>query len=273
MYALDDSPLFSFQGRHCEELGVAFVPTQYPFVPAQTIPTLTVSGRHGTLRYPGRTFKPRYLKGTLYWLGADGEPVTQHEMLSRASDIALWLCGQDGRGELVLDAMPDRYFVAEVDAETVLRDVDWANGSAAVSFTCQPFARSVRKDSVTMVAQAGTTQSASLSVSGNVQTPLAFRVTNTDGDTMDTLQITAPDTAFFFSTLGLEPGETLSGSYTQDDLLRLSILSVSGAERSAMAMRAPESDDDLMLMPGANAVAVRAQRACSVVLEARGRWL
>ena len=250
MYALDDSPLFSFQGRHCEELGVAFVPTQYPFVPAQTIPTLTVSGRHGTLRYPGRTFKPRYLKGTLYWL-----------------------CGQDGRGELVLDAMPDRYFVAEVDAETVLRDVDWANGSAAVSFTCQPFARSVRKDGVTMVAQAGTTQSASLSVSGNVQTPLAFRVTNTDGDTMDTLQITAPDTAFFFSTLGLEPGETLSGSYTQDDLLRLSILSVSGAERSAMAMRAPESDDDLMLMPGANAVAVRAQRACSVVLEARGRWL
>ena len=33
------------------------------------------------------------------------------------------------------------------------------------------------------------------------------------------------------------------------------------------------SDDDLMLHPGANTVTIKTQRACSVRLSARGRWL
>lgn len=273
VYAMDDSPLFSFHGRHCEELGVAFLPSQYPFVPAQTVPALTVSGRHGTLRWPGRTFRPRYLKGTLYLLGEDGEPITTEQMLRRASDVTAWLCGEDGRGQLILDALPDRYYVAEVDTEALLKDSDWMNGAAAVSFTCQPFARSLREVSVRLSTEEGAAQSARISPGGNYQTPLAFDVTNASAAVIDTAAIETDAARFDFANLGLAPGETLRARYTEDDILLLVIAGTDGAERSAMAARTPESDDDLMLAPGGNRITVTTQRACEVTFHTRGRWL
>lgn len=273
MYAMDESPLFSFCGRHCEELGVAFLPTQYPFVPAQTVPALSVSGRHGTLRYPGRTFRPRAFKGTLYLLGEDDEPITTAQMLRRASDVAAWLCGRDGRGELILDALPDRCYIAEVDTEALLRDSDWANGAAAVCFTCQPFARSLREVSVTLSTEANAARSARISPGGNFATPLAFDVKNASSAVMDTAAIETDAARFDFVSLALGPGETLSARYTEDDILLLAITGVQGEERSAMAMRTPQSDDDLMLAPGGNRITIRTQRACEVILKSRGRWL
>lgn len=274
MYNTAESPLFSFCGRHCEEMGVTFLPSQYPFVPTQSIPTATIAGRHGTLRWPGRTFMPRYLKGTMYLLGGeDDEPIATEELLRRGSELALWLCGQDGRGKLILDALDDRYYLAEVDAEAVLKDTDWINGSAAISFTCQPFARSIREDDASADTAAGTAAALSISVSGNVETMLAFDVKNTSGSVMDTATIETDSERFDFAALGLEPEETLSARYTEDDILLLSITGVDGAERSAMALRSTDSDDDLLLQPGANAVTIKTQRACSVRLSARGRWL
>lgn len=273
MYTTAESPLFSFCGRHCEEMGVAFLPSQYPFVPAQDIPAASIAGRHGTLRWAGRTFKPRYLKGTLYILSGDDELITTEELLRRGSELALWLCGQDGRGELILDALPDRYFIAEMDAEAALKDTDWANGSAAISFTCQPFARSVREDTTSVDTAAGTAKSAAISVSGNYETPLAFDVKNTSSSVMDTATVETASERFEFSGLAMDEGETLSARYTQDDLLLLTITGVDGAVRSAMALRTTDSDDDLMLHPGANTVTIKTQRACSVRLSARGRWL
>lgn len=273
MYTTAESPLFSFCGRHCEELGVAFLTSQYPFVPAQDISTASIAGRHGTLRWKGRTFRPRYLKGTLYLLGDDDEPITTEELLRRGSELALWLCGQDGRGELILDALPDRYFIAEVDAEAALKDTDWLSGEAAISFTCQPFARSVREDTASADTETGTAKTIHISVSGNYQTPLAFDVKNTSSGVMDTATIETDSERFDFAGLAMDEGETLSARYTQDDILLLEITGVDGAVRSAMALRTTDSDDDLLLRPGRNAITVKTQRACSVRLSARGRWL
>lgn len=275
MYSMEDSPLFSFCGRHCEEFGVAFLPTQYPFVPAQAIPSASIAGRHGTLRWPGRTFKPRILAGTLYLLDARGEvePISTDEMLRRGSEIALWLCGQDGRGKLILDALPDRYFLAEVDAEAVLKDADWKNGEAAIRFTCQPFARSIREDAASMDTAAGAAKNIIISASGNCETPLAFDVKNTSQSVMNTATIETASARFDFTGLALGAGETLSARYTEDDILLLTITGVDGAVRSAMPMRTVDSDDDLMLSPGRNAITIKTQRACSVKFSARGRWL
>lgn len=275
MYTTAESPLFSFCGKHCEEMDVSFIPTQFPFVPAQVIPSLTVPGRHGSLRWPGRTFAPRTLKGTLYLLHTQGddEPITTEEMLRRCSALVLWLCGQDGRGELILDALPDRYYLAEVDTEAVLKDTDWANGEAAISFTCQPFARSVREDTARADTEAETDKTITISASGNYETPLAFCVKNTSGSVMNTAMMKTSDARFEFEGLALEAGETLSARYTQDDILLLEINGVDGESRSAMAMRTTGSDDDLMVQPGINTITVRTQCACSVTLSARGRWL
>lgn len=275
MYTTAESPLFSFCGRHCEEFGVAFLPTQYPFVPAQAVPSTAIAGRHGTLRWPGRTFKPRYLRGTMYLLDTrgDGAPITTEEMLRRASEIAQWLCGQDGRGRLILDALPDRYFVAEADAEAVWKDTDWASGSAAISFACQPFARSIREDTASADTAAETAKTVALSVSGNHETLLAFDVKNTSQSVMNTATIETPGERFDFTGLALAAGETLSARYTEDDILRLEITGVDGAVRSAMPMRTENSDDDLLLSPGRNTITIKTQRACSVKLSARGRWI
>lgn len=254
-------------------MGVAFIPSQYPFIPAQMIPAKAVSGRNGTLRWPGRTYKPTHYKGVLYLLGKETEPISTEEMLRRMTDIAAWLCGRDRRGRLILDAVPDRYYVAEVDSEALLTDNDWMNGQAAISFTCQPFARAIRESREMFDTAANTEKKATISVGGNAQTLLAFHVTNETSSVMNTMQIEAPDTAFVFAGLGLDAGETLHGSYTEDDLLRLAIEGVDGSRRSAMPMRQVSSDDDLLLCPGRNSVTVKTQTACSVILEARGRWM
>ena len=68
--------------------------------------------------------------------------------------MAAWLCGTDGRGKLILDALPDRYFIAEVSDEAALTDDDWASGEAAIAFTCQPFAYAVSEDGVTVQTSA-----------------------------------------------------------------------------------------------------------------------
>lgn len=275
MYTLDDSTDFTFCGRHCAEVDVAFIPSQYPFVPAQTIPSLAVSGRHGTLRWPGRTFKPRTLKGTLHLLHTQGDtsPIPTGEMLRRASEIVSWLCGQDGRGQLILDALPDRYYIAEADTEALLKDTDWANGSAALSFTCQPFARSIREETAQLSLAANAAKSADLNCNGNMQTSLAFDVKNTSASVMNTATVETDSARFDFTGLALDAGETLSARYTEDDILLLTITGVDGAQRSAMAARTTDSDDDLMLSPGRNRITVKTQRACDVTVRTRGRWL
>lgn len=270
-----DSPLFSFDGKHCDEFGVAFLPSEYPFVPAQTIPSMTLNNRHGSQRWPGRTFRPRYYKGTLYFLNSTGdvEPISSGEMLRRASEIAAWLCGKDGRGHLILDALDDRYFVAELEGEAPLADADWQSGEAQISFLCQPFARSMLASTLSLDTQANTAKSGTLSVDGNYETVLAFSVTNDSGAAMNTLTIEAPETRFSFENLELDDGEILTASHTEDDILLLRIEGVDGAIRSAMAYRTTDSDDDLLLSPGRNQVTVKTERACSVKLSALGRWL
>lgn len=151
MIAQGESPLFSFSGKHCDDFDVTFLPSAYPLIPAQSVPQTSVGGRHGTLRWQGRTFSPKRLKGKLYFLNTSGDdtPIPTDELLQRASDVTAWLCGTDGRGKLILDALPDRYFIAEVSDEAALMDDDWASGEAAIAFTCQPFAYAVSEDGVT----------------------------------------------------------------------------------------------------------------------------
>lgn len=273
MTQMGDSTLFSFDGRHCTDFGVAFMPEGYPLVPEQDVPSMRIAGRHGTLRWKGRTFAPRELRGRLYLLGAgDGaEPIATGEMLRRASEVAAWLCGRDGRGRLILDAVPERYYVAEVTGEATLSDRDWANGCARIAFICQPFARSVTESTASGEAAAGESASVRLIVEGNAQTELAFDIEAVDA--VQTAEVAAGGTRMAFEGLNMAAGESLSATYTEDGLLALGIRGADGAVRSAMMARTADSDDDVTLMPGANEIAMRADGAVRITARARGRWL
>ena len=150
-------------------------------------------------------------------------------------------------------------------------DDDWASGEAAIAFTCQPFAYAVSKDSATFQTGANTAKSAALGVQGNAETLLAFRVTCASA--MNTATVETPTCRFDFKGLGMTAGETLVARYVQEDILLLEIEGVDGGTRSAMAMRTTDSDDDLLLSPGKNLVTVKTEKACSVELTARGRYL
>ena len=90
---------------------------------------------------------------------------------------------------------------------------------------------------------------------------------------MNTATVETPTCRFDFTGLGMAAGETLVARYVQEDILLLEIEGVDGGTRSAMAMRTTDSDDDLLLSPGKNAVTVKTEKACSVELTARGRYL
>ena len=87
------------------------------------------------------------------------------------------------------------------------------------------------------------------------------------------VQHETPTCRFDFTGLGMTAGETLVARYAQEDILLLEIEDVDGGTRSAMAMRTTDSDDDLLLSPGRNAVTIKTEKACSVHLTARGRYL
>lgn len=256
------------------EFGAAFIPDGYPFVPVQVIPGMRIAGRHGTLRWPGRTFGTRVLRGVLYLLERTGEAkaIDAREMMHRASDVAAWLCGRDGRdgrGRLVLDAMPDRYFMAEVSGEAQLADGDWANGCARIAFVCQPFARSVDAREIRAGMAANGAVIGELMADGNVETVLEFEIEGA----ISGARIEANGTQMAFENLGMAAGERLRARYTDDDILKLEIVGANGAVRSAMMARTMDSDDDVVIKPGRNEVTVTVSGAGNVLLSARGRWL
>ena len=43
--AQGESPLFSFNGKHCDDFDVTFLPSAYPFIPVQSIPCLLYTSR------------------------------------------------------------------------------------------------------------------------------------------------------------------------------------------------------------------------------------
>ncbi|MFR5795907.1 MAG: hypothetical protein ACLUI3_10405 [Christensenellales bacterium] len=65
MIAQGESPLFSFNGKHCDDFDVTFLPSAYPF---QCRASRRQASAGGTARCTGRrTFSPKRLKGKLYF--------------------------------------------------------------------------------------------------------------------------------------------------------------------------------------------------------------
>lgn len=276
---MEQSCNFTFGGKHCDDFGVCFLPSSWAFLAGMSVPTAAPSGRHGTVRYPGRTYKAHPIKGALYLLSSRGgtRAISGAEMLTRASEIAAWLNATDARQKLVLDALPDRYLWADVTAEAALTQSAWANGTANITFDCQPFYRALVEDSVTGTATAPSALRVTLPVRGNAQTLCACDVKNTGSATITTLTLAAADTRFVFSALALAPGETLSASYDvlaggEGEILSLYITGTSGAVRSAMGARTGASDDDILLLPGRNTLRLSANGTVAYTLRARGRY-
>lgn len=101
------------------------------------------------------------------------------------------------------------------------------------------------------------------------ESPVSANVTNTSGQTVNSLSLSVGDTFFEFENLGLAPGGVLKIGYDDSGILHMRVGDV-----SKMDKRTGASSDNLMTVCGAHTkCSVIADNAVSVIFKARGLYL
>ncbi len=119
----------------------------------------------------------------------------------------------------------------------------------------------------------GTSGSGTATIEGSVKTQADVILSNTSGMTINAASVNVGGYAMTFASLGLGANEALVIDHTAEGLVRIRIRSAGGSYRSVMGCRSPESTNDFMAAPGARGCAYSAQRACSMTVSWRARYL
>lgn len=126
-----------------------------------------------------------------------------------------------------------------------------------------------------VTANSGTATTASgsvpLTVSGNIPTPIQVTAVNSSGGVVNTLSFSANGRAMSFAGLGLANNETFILDYDERNTQRILIYNGT-AYRSAMAARSTASHDEVLAVPGANAISVSAGASLAWTVKTFGRW-
>lgn len=259
---------FSFGGVHCDEHNAVFIAEGWPVAAPATPNKLALSGVHGTLRYKGKTYGEKLFSGTMYLLDPDDEIITYNEMLSRTTELARWLCA-DGRHPLVLDAMPDRYYLGEVEDEVTVQADEWGNGSLPLSFVLQPFTYALVESRATNTLAASTAKALTLHLPGNRPAPVGLTLTAT-GTSLAQVELTLGDRYMKLAGLGLKKNQAL---HVYHDLAIGEVMRVEIDGVSSLGKLDSTSTIPFEALPGPNTITVKASGAARIDLFARGRWL
>ncbi len=264
---LFDREDFSFGGVHCSEHNAVFIVDQWPVAAAPIINKYQIPGRHGTLRYPGMTFEEQTLEGRLYLLADDGEPITYADMLRRKTLLSTWLQA-DSRQQLIMDAAPDRFYMAEIEHALTITTDEWGNGCLSLAFTLQPFTYSLFPDPASATLDGASAKELTLVVKGNQPAPVAMELTASAALTW--VELTLGDDTVRLENMSLAAGQKAVISY---DLDAGEIMAVTHNGDAGMAYYAASSPDEgLKAAPGSNTISANADAACTLTLTARGRW-
>ena len=137
---------FTFRGVHSRrDMGLIYAEKDgHVAIPRPQWNTYEIAGVSGTVMFPGETYRPINFDGTLY---PARERASQQEAQTLLREVQAWLTG--GRGALVFDYEPQKYYEAELGNECKWSLKNWFGGELSVRFTAQPFARSVQSDAST----------------------------------------------------------------------------------------------------------------------------
>lgn len=131
-----------------------------------------------------------------------------------------------------------------------------------------------QEETPTQITRQGSSRwNGTITCGGNRETWMEFSFQNTSGNTINAMTISTESSQMTFNGLGLANRETLILDHDDNGkrcLQRIRIRDIAGRYRSAMARR--EGADELKLEPGQNAVAMRADRAGTLILTAAGRF-
>ncbi len=195
---------FTFDGLHCyRDFGCWFLWDQIPMCPKATRDSYTVSGRSGTVLLSGRpVYDEMPYKGTLCFRDPPG---SEQEARRRWRSVCRWLRG--GRHKLVLDCEPDRFYLAQVDAEITWSNGGWDEGELAVEFVLQPY--SYAGDQSTAQGTYSEAGTLALTVPSDEAVPIGMRIINDGAATLTGISIVLGEASLSLAGMPCAPGDVL----------------------------------------------------------------
>ena len=176
---------FSFKGRNSKEFGIYALEDDRVLRPERSDNEVIIPGRHGSYDFGNNTYRNRLINLQLGILG----DYSEQELRVKLRELAYWL---DGKGKLVFDDEPDKYYDAKVYdlvpfniyGTNDFRDLNFNSGTSTVVFSCYPFAKS---EIITKELVQGANV---LEYKGTAPMPTIIRITNTGRTTIKKIQIT-----------------------------------------------------------------------------------
>jgi hypothetical protein len=189
--------------------------------------------------------------------------------LRAAMQDALTKWAQDGI--LEVSYRPEQRLRVNVTSKPALGSVrDWTQ-ELEVVFTANalPYWEDLYPTTVSLTAVAGQTASGSVVPPGSTAViPVEVTVTNTGAGILNTVSVSAGDTAMEFSGLNIPAGGRLVLSYDNNMVLHITDSTTSKAH-----CRTAASDDNLLAVPGQSATfQVSGDSNVSAVFSMRGLW-
>lgn len=229
--------------------------------PEADLRLMTIAGRDGQRLTGSRTAS---LSVTVRFELHEPDPARRRLM---CREVARWALPG---GLLTLGDRPGQRLRVHCDAPPVSGSTLGWTEPVTVRFTAweAPWWEDDTPVSVTAAAPAASGTLA-LRPLGDLPAALEASIANASGGVVDQVTLTCGGQSIALRGLNMGGGETLTLRYDERQLLRLAI-----GERSVLALRDPESADDLWLPPRvASQVRYAASGRVAVTLTARGRWL
>ena len=220
----------------------------------------SIAGVSGQVLFPGETWQPFFLEGTLY---PAREPKTQAEAQRLIRRVTTWLTA--GRNPLIFDYEPEVFYLVELSAATKWSLRNWFGGELQVRWTAQPYAYAVTPDTAT-AETTGTSCQLQLRVRTRHPAPLNLII-----DNIGQAAITRVDVGNAVSLRGLDMWAGRVMTITMEPPI--------GAEiEGESALSYAAAFDPILLDAGDHTVTVRltydnnGDTQAQITASVRGRW-
>ena len=137
---------FMFNGIHSSAMGIRARLTDWRFIPAVSNYTVQIPGKEGMADF-GASKTSRRIS-----VKCGVNPTGSMTGLIQALDnLAAWLDPTNGTAQLVLDELPDRYFLARLDSDVSCQRLIRCAGSFDLDFFCpDPYGYAVADENFTL---------------------------------------------------------------------------------------------------------------------------
>lgn len=185
--------------------------------------------------------------------------------------VAAWASG--GTQYLRFNSHPDRRLYATCVKLPSAGDLrEWTN-EYTITFRAMEVPYWQDSAETTLITASGKKQvTKSVEIPGTAETVLNLEFWITSG-TLAKFTVTAGASTFVLQNLGMTANETLVISHYAAGMVRIRIKNASGAYRSALGSRTPESSDDLVVKPGTQSISVTSATAGGLKISCYGRYV